>query len=100
MKLFFIFLVNVCFSVELHAQAKTLLPEQQRLDVFQGHWTVEGSEATYLEICSRIQGAHIQCVSASKEKGVLTVLSVIYLICLPRKRMSIMDYILREIPEH
>lgn len=68
MKLLFTFLFIVFYLVGLHAQEKTLLPEQQRLGVFQGHWTVEGSEATYLEICNRIQGNHIQCISASKEK--------------------------------
>jgi len=68
MKLFFTFLTHFILSVTLHAQSKTLLTEQQRLDVFVGRWTVEGSEEGYLEICSRIQGAHIQCVSASKEK--------------------------------
>jgi hypothetical protein len=67
MKLFLTFLLIVLFLVGVHAQEKTLLPEQQRLGVFQGHWTVEGSEATYLEICDRIQGNHIQCISASKE---------------------------------
>lgn len=51
-----------------YSQDKTLLPEQQRLDVFLGRWTVDGSEATYLEVCDRMQGNHIQCISAAKEK--------------------------------
>ncbi len=68
MKLFLSFLFCVLFLREGYAQDKTLLPEQQRLGVFQGHWTVDGSEATYLEICDRIQGNHIQCISTSKEK--------------------------------
>lgn len=51
-----------------HAQEKGMLPEQARLNVFQGRWTVGGSEATYLEVCDRIQGNHIQCISTSTEK--------------------------------
>lgn len=86
MKLFFTFLVSLFFSVALHAQ--TLLPEQQRLDVFQGRWTVEGSEGTYLEVCTRIQGAHIQCVSASKEKAG-TDSSVSYLSYSPTERIYV-----------
>lgn len=69
MKLFLTFLFIVYFSIQGQSQEKALLPEQQRLDFFQGHWTVDGSEATYLEICTRIQGNHIQCISASKEKN-------------------------------
>ena len=68
MKLFFTLSFILFFWMGVQAQEKTLTPEQQRLSVFQGHWTVEGSEATYLEICDRIQGNHIQCISASKEK--------------------------------
>jgi len=68
MKLLLTCLVIVLLLSGLYAQEKALLPEQQRLGVFQGHWTVDGSEATYLEICDRIQGNHIQCISASKEK--------------------------------
>jgi hypothetical protein len=68
MKLLLSFLLLVFFFVRADAQERTLSPEQQRLGVFQGHWTVEGSEATYLEICDRIQGNHIQCIAASKEK--------------------------------
>jgi hypothetical protein len=68
MKMLCAFFFIVFFLFGLHAQEKTLLPEQQRLGVFQGQWTVEGSEATYLEICNRIQGNHIQCISSSKEK--------------------------------
>jgi hypothetical protein len=69
MKLIFTFLYLVLFLIGGYAQEKKLLAEQQRLGVFQGQWTVEGSEATYLEICNRIQGNHIQCISASKEKS-------------------------------
>jgi hypothetical protein len=68
MKLVFTFLFLVLFLIGGYAQEKKLLPEQQRLGVFLGHWTIAGSEATYLEICDRIQGNHIQCISASKEK--------------------------------
>jgi hypothetical protein len=67
MKLLFTLFFFILFLVGADAQEKALLPEQQRLSVFLGQWTVEGSEATYLEICNRIQGAHIQCISASKE---------------------------------
>lgn len=69
MKLLLIPFFIISILPRLNAQQKTLPPEQQRLSVFEGHWTVEGSEATYLEICSRIQGNHIQCISASKEKA-------------------------------
>ena len=69
MKLLFTFLIVDFISVEGQAQGKVLFPEQQRLSVFEGQWTVAGSEDTYLEICSRIPGNHIQCISASKEKG-------------------------------
>lgn len=58
----------VPFIVAAQTQQKALSPEQQKLNVFEGQWTVDGSEATYLEICSRIQGGHIQCIAASKEK--------------------------------
>lgn len=68
MKLALTFLLSVFSLFRGQAQEKVLLPEQQRLDVFQGNWTVDGSEATYLEICTSIQGGHIQCISASKEK--------------------------------
>lgn len=68
MKLLLSFLFILFFLFGGFAQERTLLPEQQRLAVFQGHWTIEGSEATYLEICDRIQGDHIQCISSSKEK--------------------------------
>ena len=88
MKMLFTFLFIVFFLVGGHAQEKPLLAEQQRLGVFQGHWTVEGSEATYLEICNRIQGNHIQCISASKEKtGVDS--SVSYLSYSPPERVYI-----------
>jgi hypothetical protein len=67
MKSLFTLLSMFFLLVGINAQ-KTVLPEQQRLGIFLGQWTVEGSEATYLEICNRIQGNHIQCISASKEK--------------------------------
>lgn len=69
MKRLCIFLFNFFVFVNAYSQEKSLLPEQERLAVFIGRWTVEGSEATYLEVCDRIQGNHIQCVSASKEKN-------------------------------
>jgi hypothetical protein len=72
-------------SIMLRAQEKTVLPEQQRLHLFEGHWTVEGSEANYLEICSRIQGNHIQCIAASKEKERVDS-SVSYLSYLPLEK--------------
>lgn len=50
------------------SQQKDLTAEQQLLSIFKGHWTIEGSESTYLEICDWIQGNHIQCLSTSKEK--------------------------------
>lgn len=69
MKCLCIFLFNFFVFINAYSQEKPLLPEQERLAVFIGRWTVEGSEATYLEVCNRIQGNHIQCVSASKEKN-------------------------------
>ena len=69
MKLGFTLLFLIGLSTISYSQEKTLLPEQQRLSVFRGQWTVEGSEASYLEICEWIQGYHIQCLSASKEKN-------------------------------
>ncbi len=68
MRLLLSFLFIVIISVEVAAQGKPITQEQQRLDVFVGQWTVKGSEDSYLEICNRIQGHHIQCISASKEK--------------------------------
>jgi hypothetical protein len=67
MKLILCCLLLAGFCTTAYGQRK-ISPEQQRLEVFAGSWTVEGSEATYLEVCSRIQGNHIQCISASKEK--------------------------------
>lgn len=69
MKRWCIFLFNFFVFVNAYSQEKPLLPEQERLAVFIGRWTVEGSEASYLEVCNRIQGNHIQCFSASKEKN-------------------------------
>lgn len=69
MKRLCICLFNFFVFVNAYSQEKPLLPEQERLAVFIGRWTVEGSEATYLEVCNRIHGNHIQCVSASKEKN-------------------------------
>ena len=68
MKSLLTYLLLIFLSTAGHSQQRTILPEQQRLSVFKGHWTVEGSEDTYLEICEWIQGNHIQCISASKEK--------------------------------
>ena len=51
------------------AQSKPLSAEQQQLSFLKGHWTVEGSEDNYLEICDWIQGNHMQCISVSKEKA-------------------------------
>lgn len=45
-----------------------MLPEQQRLSVCKGSWTVERSEESYLEVCNWIQGNYIQCISVSREK--------------------------------
>lgn len=67
MKLILTYLLMVFFSLAGLSQEKMMLPEQERLAVFTGHWTVDGSEDTYLEICDFIQGNHIQCISASKE---------------------------------
>lgn len=58
----------LCFFQIGLSQQKSPTPEQQLLSVFKGHWTIDGSESTYLEICEWIQGNHIQCVSISKEK--------------------------------
>lgn len=69
MKLLCTLLFSFFFLVGIHGQEKKLLPEQERLGIFIGRWTVEGSEAAYLEICDRIQGNHIQCISASKENN-------------------------------
>jgi hypothetical protein len=51
-----------------YSQTKNPTAEQQLLSVFKGHWTIEGSESSYLEICDFIEGNHIQCISTSKEK--------------------------------
>jgi hypothetical protein len=58
-------LLLICFS----GFSQQPSPEQQRLSVFIGRWTVEGSENSYLEICDRIQGNHIQCRAVSAENG-------------------------------
>jgi hypothetical protein len=68
MKLLLTCLIIVCFSNLAISQDKPVLPEVQRLDIFIGHWTVEGSEDSYLEVCNSIQGNHVQCNSTSKEK--------------------------------
>jgi hypothetical protein len=68
MKFHFAFLIVSFLSISGQAQEKVIIPEQQRLSVFEGQWTIVGSEDTYLEICKRIIGNHIQCISASKEK--------------------------------
>jgi hypothetical protein len=67
MKLFLTTLILFSVNAAAFCQNKTLLPDQQRLEIFEGRWTVEGSEATYVEVCRRIQGGHIQCISASSE---------------------------------
>lgn len=48
-------------------EESNLTAEQQRLSFIKDRWTIEGSENTYIEICDRIQGNHIECVSTSKE---------------------------------
>jgi len=68
-KTFFLLPVFISISFCTLAQPKTLSLEQQVLSVFQGRWTIAGSETTYLEICERIQGNHIQCISTSNEDG-------------------------------
>lgn len=60
--------ICLCFFEIAMSQQSTATAEQQRLSVFKGHWTIEGSESTYLEICDWMQGNHIQCLSTSKEK--------------------------------
>ena len=65
-----------------------LSKEQELLSVFKGHWTVPGSEASYLEICNWIQGNHIQCISASKEKDRVDS-SVSYLSFLPAEKVFV-----------
>ena len=61
-------LIFLCFFQIGFSQAKKPTPEQQRLSFLKGHWTIEGSESSYLEVCDLIQGNHIQCISTSKEK--------------------------------
>jgi hypothetical protein len=48
-------------------QGENLTIEQSRLSMLKGHWTIGGSETTFLEICDWIQGNHLQCQSTSKE---------------------------------
>jgi hypothetical protein len=60
--------ICLCFFQIGLSQQKNPTEEQQLLSVFKGHWTIEGSESSYLEICDWIQGNHIQCISTSKEK--------------------------------
>jgi hypothetical protein len=61
-------LIFLCFFQIGFSQTKKSTPEQQRLSFLKGHWTIEGSESSYLEVCDLIQGNHIQCISTSKEK--------------------------------
>ena len=61
-------LIFLCFFQIGFSQTKKPTPEQQRLSFLKGHWTIEGSESSYLEVCDLIQGNHIQCISTSKEK--------------------------------
>jgi hypothetical protein len=68
MKQLFTFFLLMLSSTIVSSQEKVMLPEQQRLSVFKGQWTVPGSENSYLEICEWIQGNHIQCSAVSKEK--------------------------------
>jgi hypothetical protein len=68
MKCIFFALLLALFTFPAMAQAQKTTPEQEKLAVFKGHWTIEGSENSYLEICDWIQGNHIQCISSSKEK--------------------------------
>ena len=56
------------FITPVLAQQKNMVPGQEKLSVFTGHWTVQGSEETYLEVCNWMQGNHIRCISTSKEK--------------------------------
>jgi hypothetical protein len=60
--------IFLCFFQIGFSQQNNLTAEQQLLAVFNGRWTIEGSESSYLEICDWIQGNHIQCISVSKEK--------------------------------
>ena len=69
MKLFVIYLLFFFHSIVGRAQEMTMTAEQQRLVAFKGHWTIEGSEGTYLEICDWIQGNHMACISTSKENS-------------------------------
>lgn len=69
MRISFLLLVLMLLTSKPRAQEKTMLPEQERLSVFIGSWTVDGSETTYLEVCNRIQGNHIECKAAGDENG-------------------------------
>ena len=69
MRISFLLLVLTLLTSKPRAQEKTMLPEQERLSVFIGSWTVDGSETTYLEVCNRIQGNHIECKAAGNENG-------------------------------
>ena len=69
MRISFLLLVLMLLTSKPRAQEKTMLPEQERLSVFIGRWTVDGSETTYLEVCNRIQGNHIECKAPGNENG-------------------------------
>jgi len=57
-----------CLLASTSLCQQQLTPEQERLSVFKGKWTVPGSDSTYLEICDFIQGNHIRCCSFDKGK--------------------------------
>lgn len=61
----------LCACQTALSQQNNRSDEQERLSVIKGRWTIEGSEATYLEVCDWIQGNHIQCISTSSEEGAI-----------------------------
>ena len=62
-----ILIIALLISIHLYGQGDNLTTEQQKLSFIKGKWTIEGSEATYSEICDWIQGNYLQCVSTSTE---------------------------------
>ena len=70
--------VFLAFQSQICSQRAVLTLEQQRLSNFQGKWTIEGSEDSYLEVCDFIDGNHIQCIATSTEDG-MTDRSISYL---------------------
>lgn len=65
------FICLLVASLPSIAQQKPPSAEQKLLSVFQGRWTIDGSESTYLEVCDWIMGNHIQCISVSNEKNAI-----------------------------